>query len=244
MTSVNQDPSSAPAVDIPWYDLLGDPEPPEDSLQQEDTIIQVMSILKSYYDNDPTVLCVSQTYVIYDSSVPGSVVAPDGFIVFGVEATHIRNIRNSYRIEEWGPTPAFVFEVASESTAPRDPGPKRDIYARMGVQEYWRFDWRGHIYGEPLAGERLVEGQYQQFDLYTDPNGDVWSPSDLLGLDFVYRVEDGIGRFLIRESATGEWLNGLTAERAARLQAEQAQAQSEARARKLEAELARLRQQG
>ena len=126
MTSPHQQASSRSATATPWYDLLPDPQPPEDHMQQEDTIVQVLSILKARYESDPTVLCVSQTDIIYDSNVPGSMVAPDGFIVFGVDARPIRQIRNSYRIDEWGRTPVFVLEVASESTASRDLREKRE----------------------------------------------------------------------------------------------------------------------
>ena len=244
MTSPEQQTSSPSATEIPWYDLLPDPELPEDSMQQEDTIVQVMSMLKARYENDPTVLCVAVTDIIYDSNVRGSVVAPDGFIVFGVDARHIKRIRNSYRIEEWGQTPAFVLEVASESTAPRDLGPKRELYARIGIQEYWRLDRRGDIYGEHVVGEQLVDGQYHRYEVRTDPNGDLWSRSQLLNLDFVYRVEDdGWGRYLLRDASTGEWLDTLYRERAARLEAEAAQQVAEARVAELESELERLRRQ-
>ena len=236
MTSPHQQASSLSATATPWYDLLPDPEPPEDHMQQEDTIVQMLSILKARYESDPNILCVSQTDIIYDSNVPGSMVAPDGFIVFGVDARHIRQIRNNYRIDEWGQTPVFVLEVASESTASRDLREKREIYARMGAQEYWRLDRRGDIYREPLVGERLIDGEYQRFELRTDPNGDLWSRSEVLGVDFVYRVEENFGRFLLRDAATGEWLNTLSQERASRKAAE-------TRVEQLQAEVERLRRQ-
>ena len=196
MTTFNQRALPASAVETPWYDLIGDPEPPEDGMQQEETILTSCLFLRARYEDDPTVLYANQTFVIYNSNVPGSVVAPDGFIVFGVDARQIKQVRNSYRIKEWGQTPAFVMEVASESTAPKDLHEKREIYARMKVQEYWRFDRMAEYYGEPLVGERLVDGEYQRFELHGEANGDVWSHSEVLGVDFVHRVEDGVGRFL------------------------------------------------
>ena len=227
--------STATAVAVPWYDLLPDPEPPEDGMQQEAPIRHIMTMLEARYADDPSVLCSGMLVnVIYDSRVPGSFVSPDGFIVFGLETDSraIRLNRRSYRIDEWGRTPAFVLEVASESTARRDMGVKRDIYARMGVQEYWRLDLFGEYYREPLVGETLVDGEYQRFELHTESNGDVWSRSEVLGVDFVHRVEEGYPRFLLRDSLTGEWLHTLTEERAARLAAE-AGWQSEAAARQM-----------
>ena len=116
----------------------------------------------------------------------------------------------------------------------RDLGEKREIYARMSAQEYWRLDRGGEYYGEPLVGEYLADGEYHRFELHSDPNGDRWSRSEVLGVDFVYRVEEGFGRFLLRDSATREWLNTLADEREARQAAER-------RVQELEAELDRIR---
>ena len=113
----------------------------------------------------------------------------------------------------------------------------------MGAQEYWRLDpTGGDYYGEPLVGERLVNGEYARFELHTEPNGDIWSRSEVLGVDFYYRVdEDGYDAFLLRDSLTGEWLNNLSGEIAARQAAEARAQESEARNRELLTELERLR---
>ncbi len=100
-----------------------------------------------------------------------------------------------------------MLEVASESTASRDLNEKRRIYARMGAQEYWRLDKCIEYYGEPLVGERLVNGEYERFDLHAADNGDIWAHSEALGVDFFYRREEVFGRFLMRDSVTGEWIN-------------------------------------
>ena len=231
------------AVETPWYELLNDaPEPPEDAMQQADVILYIMSLLLARYRDDRSVLVSARTNVIYDSDVPGAVVVPDGYIVLGVDARTIEMYRRYYRIDEWGVAPAFVLEVASESTAQRDLTVKRALYARMGVAEYWRLDRHG-FYGEPLVGERLVDGEYVRFPLHTAANGDVWARSEVLGVDFYHRVEDGISWFLLRDSATGEWLGDAGEEREARLLERERRLAAEARNRELEAELERLRGQ-
>ena len=225
------------AGETPWYELISEvPEPPEDAMQQFTTITYVMSILMARYEGDPTVLVSGQSNVIYDSDVPGSVIVPDGCVVFGVDSETIETYR-SYRIDEWGVPPAFVLEVGSPSTARRDLNVKRDLYARIGVQEYWRMDRIGESYPEPLVGERLVDGEYVRLELHTEPDGEVWSRSEALGVDFFCRTsEDGISDFRLRDSASGEWLNTLGDEIASRKAAE-------VRAGELEAEVQRLRQQ-
>ena len=223
--------SATAAVDeTPWYDLIDDPEPPEDAMQQADTILYVMSILQARYGNDPNTLRSEQSNVVYDSEIRGSVVAPDGYVVFGVDARAIERDRRSYRIDEWGEPPAFVLEVASESTATRDLTEKREIYARMGAREYWRLDKRTEYYGEPLVGERLVDGEYRRCEIHVEANGDIWSRSEALGVDFFFRIEEGEGRFLLRDSITGKWLHNLPEEIAAHAGTEVAR-QAEAVAR-------------
>ena len=195
--------------ETPWWELINDaPEPPEDAMQQATTILYVMSTLLARYEGDPTTLVSEQTNVIYDSAVPGSVVVPDGYVVFGVDAETAES-RRSYRIDEWGAPPAFVLEVGSPSTAHRDLDVKRELYARMGVEEYWRLDKYGESYPEPMVGERLVDSEYVRLELHVEPDGDVWSHSEVLGVDIYHRVEDGIGRFVLRDGATGEWLNNM-----------------------------------
>ena len=223
--------SATDAADIPWYDLLDVPEPPEDGLLEDDIITLIKAILLARYANDLTVLVLGPSvYLVYDSEKPGSFVAPDCYVMFGVDANLIRLERRSYRIDEWGIPPAFVLEVGSPSTAHRDLGEKRAIYARMGAREYWRLDRNGEYYGEPLVGERLVNGEYERFELYTEANGDTWSRSEALGVDFYHWAEDGIGWFSMRDSKTGEWLNTLGEEIAAHAQTEAARQVAEARA--------------
>ena len=241
-------PSHAADGRLPWYELIDDSAPPEDAMQQDDTIMVIKSILWTRYASDPSILVAGPTNIVYDSNVPGSFIAPDCYVVFGVDTKTIKRERRSYRIDEWGVPPAFVAEVASEITASRDLTEKREIYANMGVQEYWRFDGTGDYYGEPLVGERLLNGIYERYELHTEDNGDVWAHSEALGLDFYWRREDEDVRFLVRDSDTGEWLNFLNAEVTARQAAEalaqaelEARREAEARNRELEAELEWLR---
>ena len=99
-------------------------------------------------------------------------VGPDCYVVFGLSEESLGSIErnNTYRLWEVGKPPDFVLEIASESTASDDLGRKRDLYAELGVSEYWRYDGTGgEFYGEPLVGEYLVDGEYRQFDSGKNP---------------------------------------------------------------------------
>ena len=243
-----------------WYDFVPDPPPVEDGMLQNPIIEDIASILRlRYKPRADSVLVSGPTFILYDINDPNARIAPDCYVVFDVDARAIVE-HNSYRIWQWGKPPDFVLEIASESTALNDLTTKRDIYARMGALEYWRFDPSGgELYGEPLAGECLVDGRYEPYPIYTSADGDIWARSEALNLDFYMRGD----RFWVMDSATGEWLNFLEAELAAhevtkmardmerqahettRLAYDmerQARLSAEAQARELRAELDRLRQ--
>ncbi|MCY4654353.1 MAG: Uma2 family endonuclease [Dehalococcoidia bacterium] len=142
---------------------------------------------------DPNALVAGSAavFIVYDSVKPGSVVAPDSLVIFGAPDRYIKRTRRLYRIDEWGQTPAFVMEVAT------DLDEKRELYARMGAREYWRFDPLGEErYGEPLACEWLMDSESERFESRVAENGDVWARSEVLGLDFCYRIgENGYGTY-------------------------------------------------
>ena len=66
---------------------------------------------------------------------------------------------------------------------------KRDYYARFGIPEYWRFDETGEYYGERLAGERLVDGEYRAIPIGQLAEDILQGHSDVLDLDI--RWHDG-----------------------------------------------------
>ena len=195
-----------------WYDFVPDPPTVEDGMLQNFVIADIGPVLRlRFKPRADSVLVSGRAYILYDINDPNARIDPDYFIVFDVDVQSIIR-HNSYRVWQWCKPPDFVLEIASESTALNDVTTKRDIYARIGALEYWRFDPSGgELYGEPLAGERLVDGRYEPYPIHTDADGDIWAHSQALNLDFYMRGN----RFWVKDSATGEWLNFLEAELAA-----------------------------
>ena len=92
------------------------------------------------------------TFVYYDRMDRNHRVSPDLPVALGVDTDAIRE-RHGYLIGEVGKPPDFVLEIASESTANYDGAGKRDLYANIGISEYWRYDSTGgDFYGFPLLG--------------------------------------------------------------------------------------------
>ena len=228
--------------EIIYPDTDGLPLP--DSLEQEPYFIEILATLKVFLES-MDVLVSGNTLIYYVEGDPSFSVAPDCYIVFGIGRAALLELHRTYRVWEAGKFPDFVLEIGSPSTAENDLGPKRELYARLGALEYWRYDpTGGEHYGEPLVGEHLVEGEYRRLEMMDDPNGLPRAHSPLLNLDL--RWEEGRLRFY--DAASGRWLeNG--AESIARAEAAEERAEderdariaAEARMAEMEAEMRRLR---
>ena len=215
---------------------LPDAEPPVDLMLQNPDIHYALQILYDVVVGDRAdVFIDTNSIVYYDPANRNRRVQPDVYIAFHVDADTIRH-RNGYVIWEVGKPPDFVLEVASESTADNDTGYKRDLYARLGVREYWRFDRTGgELYGAGLAGEYLENRDYRPVTIHVDADGVEWGYSPLLHLNL--RQRDG--RLELQDPDTGEILLDRRGERLAK---EAALRERDERIRQLEERLAELEQ--
>ena len=217
---------------------------------------KVVGALEVYFKDVPGAHVNGNTFIYYIEGNPRRSVSPDCYVVFNLSeaAKHSLSIEanNTYLLWEVGKAPDFVLEIASESTARTDLGRKRDLYAEIGVSEYWRYDETGgDFYGEPLVGERLVEGEYTRLELNHEDDGRLWAHSDALNLD-LWWIE---GDLRFWDIGASNWLLNYVEEQAARLAAEDARLAAEVRAQaehagrlaaearlaEMEAELLRLR---
>lgn len=189
--------------------------------------------LRIYCQNRPDVYAAGNLFIYYEQGNPESVVAPDVFVVFGVDNKE----RRSYKTwEEQDRTPDFVLEITSKTTRSKDQGAKKGIYAFLGVREYFQYDPTGDYLNPQLQGLRLVEGNYIAVPANTLTDGIVSLPSEVLGLEL--RLESGKLRFY--DPATSQTLLTHEEEVAARQQAEAGRQQAEERAQRLAAKLREL----
>ena len=209
-------------------------EPKEDGKQQEMALERLTLLLRQRFGDDPAVFMSGAVFISYDITNGNRRVGPDLFISFGVDNEAIRENLPNYWLWEVGKAPEFVMEVASDSTASNDLNEKRELYQSLGITEYWRFDSKdGERYGQILAGERLVGGVYQPYEVLEGADGSLKCHSDLLDLDFYWDEQRG---FDVLDPETGRTIDALENERAARLIAEARAEVAEARIRELESE--------
>ena len=221
------------------------PDPPERHPDEVTSYDQVhlpgnSHFLLQHLGNPETTLIAAERYVVMAPRIGRGAIrrSPDLFIAFDVDPQAYRD-SNGYIISEQGKPPDFALEVASPSTADVDTGAKRDDYAALGILEYWRFDETGQHHGTRLAGERLVDGEYQPIPIEELPDGSLQGYSAVLNL--YLRWEDGqLGWY---DPATGRHIPTFEEERAGRIEAEARAERAEARVRELEEEL-RRRQNG
>ena len=191
------------ATAIVYPETDGMPLP--DGEYQAPLYIRVVGTLRVHFRDVPGARVNGDTFIYYVEGDPRRSVAPDCYVALGLSEESLESIErnNVYLVWEVGKAPDFVLEIGSRSTASRDLGSKRDLYAELGVSEYWRYDESGgDFYGEPLVGERLVDGVYQRLELRRESSDEVWAHSDVLDLDLWWTG----GKLQFWDPMAGNWL--------------------------------------
>ena len=216
-----------------------DGQPLPDGETQGPVFQELVPTLRSRYASQPRTRVNGNTFIYYERGNPRRSISPDCYVVFDVDVDTIE-YHNTCRIWAVGKPPDFALEIASKHTADRDLTEKRVLYAQIGIGEYWRYDPTpdSEFYGEPLVGERLVNGEYQRLPIVVDDEGRPRGRSPTLELDLVWESD---GRLRFHDPATGEWLRTFDETLAELADERAARAAAEARAAELEAELRRLR---
>ena len=205
----------------------GDGKPLAENDAQLTAILYGVGALRVHYRERADVYVSGDLLVYYEEGNPRVSVAPDVFVVFGVED----RMRMHYKVWEEGKGPDFVLEVASKSTWREDLGPKRGIYAYLGVKEYWLYDPTGEYFSPVLQGLRLAGSAYVRQLAVASADGALALHSETLGLEL--RAKDGAMRF--RDPTTGEVLLSYSELAAARREEAAARHAAEARVAELEA---------
>ncbi len=218
-----------PDLEYPSSDGL----PMAESDAARDYLIYGVEALSLHFQTRTDVYISGNLFIYYEQGNPKAVVAPDVFVVFGVE----KKKRLSYKLwTENQKVPDFVLEVTSKSTVSEDQGTKKGLYAYLGVKEYFQYDPTADYLKPSLQGFRLVQGVYLPIPSKTE-SGDLLVFSEVLGLE-LRRQQDGEMRFV--DLATGRRLDSQSELAEAKFVAEQAKLVAERWAMKLADKLREL----
>lgn len=138
-------------------------------------MVDLIEALRTYFAGEADVYVSGNLLLYYEEGNNQKNVAPDVFVVRGV-GKHQRRI---YKLWEERRAPNVVIEVSSKGTKKEDLVEKKELYARLGVNEYFIFD-----------PERRLKPAFRAFRLSGDQYIDLAvaggrARSDELGLELV-----------------------------------------------------------
>ena len=215
-----------------------DGQPMAETPVHGDCMMYVTSALRWWFEkHGPEDVYVGMNnFLYYERGNPRAVVSTDVYVVVGAPA----GLRDTYLLWNEPKGPDFVLEVTSKSTRSTDEQRKREVYASLGVSEYFLYDPRAEYLAPPLQGFRLHEGEYRALPAVTVlSNRGVAVASGVLGLEL--RDEREARRVRLRDPATGESLLSHRESERAREEEAAARRAAEARIRELERALAATR---
>ena len=212
-----------------------DGKPIAESDFQAGPLIYAKTALKRHFKKIPDVYVSGNLLLYYEKGNPEAVVAPDVFVAMGVP----KHDRRSFKLWKEPKGPDFVIEITSLSTYAQDQGPKKGLYAFLGVSEYFQYDPTQDYLTPPLQGYRLVDDYYLPIPATPLPDNAFALYSNILQLDLQWR--NGFLHFYNPE--TDEYLLTYDEAEDARLAAEQQATQERAARLAAEARIAELEAQ-
>lgn len=140
-----------------------DGQPMAESTLHRRVMSDLIEALERRFEGDPGVWVGGNLLLYYVEGNPRFSVSPD--VLLAPVAKWDRPI---YKLWEEGQPPRFVIEVTSSTTRREDLGKKKDLYQRLGIEEYILFDPLGDYLKPRLQGHRLQAGRYVPIALQPD----------------------------------------------------------------------------
>ena len=148
-------------------------------------LMRTLQVFDEYFKQDPEAYVSGDILIYYVKGDPRKSVSPDVLVAFGLGKKN----RGNYLVWVEGKVPDFAMEFSSKNTYQNDLGRKMELYAALGIQDYFLCDIEGLYLPSPLMGFTLVDGLY--VPISADVDGGLHSPA--LNLDF--HIGD-VGRWL------------------------------------------------
>lgn len=145
-----------PAIPLKVNYPEADGQPIGETDQHITEILDLIAILRERFRAAADVYVGGDMLLYYLEGDPSRCVCPDVFVTFGIPK---EPPRRSYFVWKEGRPPSLVIEVTSKSSR-REDVDKKELYARLGVEEYFLHDPLGEYLKPSLQGFRLEHGKY------------------------------------------------------------------------------------
>ena len=169
-----------------------DGEPMAETDLHRNWMFRIIDILQQRFEGQQ-VYVSGNLLLYYVEGDPTKSVAPDALVVKGVAP----GLRRTYKVWEEGKAPDVVFETTSDSTRQNDTQRKFELYARLGIREYFLFDPLADYLDPPLQGYRLGDTGYDRIE----PDSTGRLSSEELGM---FLELSSSGELVFRDQATGQ----------------------------------------
>ena len=139
-------------------------------------LIRTLQVLDEHFRKDPGAYISGDILIYYVEGDSRKSISPDVLVAFGLG----KKRRANYLVWVEGKVPDFVMEFSSKNTYRNDLGRKMELYAALGIQDYFLCDIEGLYLPSQLMGWTLVNGVY--VPISADEGGGLHSVA--LNLDF------------------------------------------------------------
>ena len=104
--------------------------------------------LTEHFSPDPSVYVSGDILMYYVEGVPAKSVSPDVLVTFGIGNKR----RRTYKVWEAGKVPEFAMEFSSENTYRNDLDAKKELYASLGIRDYFLYDAEARFFAHAAHG--------------------------------------------------------------------------------------------
>ncbi|HEX8194837.1 MAG TPA: Uma2 family endonuclease [Pyrinomonadaceae bacterium] len=140
-----------------FYPIREEGKPMAETDLHVTAILDLIQYLRFHFRDEPVVVLGDHT-LYYERGNPKKFVAPDVFVVKGVEKELPRRV---FKLWEEKP-PSVVFEISSRSTWADDFYKKWKLYEQIGVLEYYIFDPEYDYLPEPIIAFKRKNGEFEK----------------------------------------------------------------------------------
>lgn len=199
-----------------------DGKPMAETMNHILVITYLLDVLMAWFRDRADMYVGGNNLIYYVEGFPKKFFAPDVYLIPGLD----KRPRRVLKLWEIKRAPVVIFEITSRATWEADLGEKMDLYAQLGVREYFVYDVEHEELEPPLQGFRLVSSEYEP--MQPDAHGKLYSAEMQLELQ---EIDDTLRLINPR---TGEILKTYVESEQARAKAEEQAHEAEEQARKAE----------